>query len=95
MNIVSGAPMRISVIGGGYVGLVSSVCLAELGHSVNLIEIDEGKVAHINSGRPTIFEEGLEEMLAKNINHNLKASSDFNSVLVSEITFICVGTPSS
>jgi|GEM_PF-3709098 len=45
MQIVSGVPMRISVIGGGYVGLVSSVCLAELGHSVNLIEIDEGKVA--------------------------------------------------
>jgi UDPglucose 6-dehydrogenase len=95
MSIVSGVPMRISVIGGGYVGLVSSVCLAELGHSVNLIEIDDGKVAYINSGRSTIFEEGLEEMLAKHINCNLKASSDFNSVLVSDITFICVGTPSS
>ena len=95
MNIVSGAPMRISVIGGGYVGLISSVCLAELGHSVNLIEIDEGKVAHINSVRPTIFEEGLEEMLVKHIDHNLTVSSDFNSVLISDITFICVGTPSS
>ena len=56
--------MRISVVGGGYVGLVSGVCLSELGHSVNLIEIDSQKVKAINLGRPPIYEKGLEEMLS-------------------------------
>jgi UDPglucose 6-dehydrogenase len=87
--------MQISVVGGGYVGLVSSACLAELGHSVNLIEIDKKKVTCIKSGHSPIFENGLDEMLAKHINLNLKISSDYNDVPLSDATFICVGTPQS
>jgi UDPglucose 6-dehydrogenase len=87
--------MRISVIGGGYVGLVSSVCLAELGHSVDLIEIDDAKVASLNSGRLPIYEEGLEEMLAKHIDHGLKVTPDYDDICNTDATFVCVGTPSS
>jgi len=86
--------MRISVIGGGYVGLVSSVCLAELGHSVDLIEIDDAKVASLNSGRVPIYEEGLEEMLVKHIDHCLKVTPDYDNICNTDATFVCVGTPS-
>jgi UDP-glucose 6-dehydrogenase len=53
----------ISIVGGGYVGLVSAACFAELGHSVNLIEIDGERVEAINSARPPIYEKGLEGLL--------------------------------
>jgi UDPglucose 6-dehydrogenase len=86
--------MKISVMGGGYVGLVSSACFAELGHSVSLIEIDEKKVEAINSGKPPIYEKGLEELLRKHAGRNLKASSSYDEVCNTEISFICVGTPS-
>jgi UDPglucose 6-dehydrogenase len=87
--------MRISVIGGGYVGLVSSVCLAELGHSVDLIEIDYAKVASLNSGRLPIYEEGLKVMLVKHMNHSLTVTSNYDNMRNTDATFVCVGTPSS
>jgi UDPglucose 6-dehydrogenase len=86
--------MKISVIGGGYVGLVSSACFAELGHSVDLVEIDEEKVEAINSGEPPIYEKGLEELLRRHAGRNLRASSIYDEVCNTEISFICVGTPS-
>lgn len=86
--------MKISVVGGGYVGLVSSACFAELGHSVDLIEIDKEKVEAINSGEPPIYEKGLEELLRKHAGHDLRANSGYDDLLNSEISFICVGTPS-
>lgn len=85
--------MKISVIGGGYVGLVSSVCLAELGHSVNLIEIDRDKVKLINAGKPPIFEKGLDDLLSIQAGGNLNACMNYDSVSGSDISFICVGTP--
>ncbi|MCJ7445875.1 MAG: UDP-glucose/GDP-mannose dehydrogenase family protein [Methanotrichaceae archaeon] len=85
--------MRISVVGGGYVGLVSCVCLAELGHHIDLIEIDERKVRAINSGRPTIFEKGLDEYLSVHIGKSLYVTDCFDEVSKSDIVFICVGTP--
>lgn len=86
--------MKISVVGGGYVGLVSSACFAELGHSVDLVEIDEEKVGAINSGKPPIYERGLEELLAKHAGRDLRANSGYDDLHNSEISFICVGTPS-
>lgn len=87
--------MKISVVGGGYVGLVSAVCFSELGHDVNLVEIDQAKVESINQGIPPIYEKGLEEMLLAHAGKNLKAESNFNSIPDAEIVFICVGTPAS
>ncbi|HII07516.1 MAG TPA: UDP-glucose/GDP-mannose dehydrogenase family protein [Methanotrichaceae archaeon] len=86
--------MRISVVGGGYVGLVSSACFAELGHSVDIIEIDERKVEAINSGKPPIYEKGLEELLSKHVGSNLRAITGYDNVRNTDLSFICVGTPS-
>ena len=86
--------MKVSVAGTGYVGLVSGVCLAELGHEVVCVDIDQAKVDRINKGEPPIYEDGLEDLLAKNIGKRLKASNDLHSaVLDSDLTLIAVGTP--
>ena len=86
--------MKISVIGAGYVGLVSSVCFAELGHSVNLIELEKNKIDLINLGKPPIYEKGLEEILSKHLGYNLAVTSSYDAVPASDVSFICVGTPS-
>jgi UDPglucose 6-dehydrogenase len=86
--------MEISIVGGGYVGLVSAACFAELGHSVNLIEIDREKVEAINSASPPIYEKGLKELLKVHAGRNLVASSSYEGLDRSEIIMICVGTPS-
>ena len=62
--------MQISIIGGGYVGLVSAACLASLKHDVDLIEIDQTKVTIIRDGKSPIYENGLEELLQLYINKN-------------------------
>ncbi len=85
--------MKITVVGGGYVGLVSSVCLAELEHSVTLIEVDKKKVEAINSGVPPIYERGLDELLRRHVGRNLYATESYEDLTSSDLTFICVGTP--
>lgn len=86
--------MRVSVIGTGYVGLVSGVCLADKGHTVFCVDADQEKVNKINSGRSPIYEQGLDELLKKHINVNLYATTDLNKAVVdSEISLIAVGTP--
>ncbi|HWQ19928.1 MAG TPA: UDP-glucose/GDP-mannose dehydrogenase family protein [Methanotrichaceae archaeon] len=85
--------MRVSIVGGGYVGLVSSICLAELGHSIDLIEIDAGRANAINSGNSPIYENGLEYLLSKHAGKSLRTRTDYGGVAGSELVFICVGTP--
>ena len=86
--------MKISVIGTGYVGLVSGVCLAEKGHQVVCVDIDREKVDQINQAIPPIYERGLEELLTKNIGLNLKATTDLRqAILETELSLIAVGTP--
>ena len=86
--------MRVSIIGTGYVGLVTSVCLAEKGHQVVCVDIDQEKVDKINQAIPPIYERGLEELLEKNIHVNLRATTDlYKSVLETDISLIAVGTP--
>ena len=88
--------MRISVIGTGYVGLVTGATLADLGNQVVCLDIIEEKINMLNSGKSPIFEPGLEELLQKGIKtKNLIGSTEIEQfVRNSEITFICVGTPS-
>ena len=86
--------MKVSVIGAGYVGLVTGVCFAEKGHRVVCVDQDHEKVAKINGAVPPIHEKGLEDLLKKNINENLSATTDLcESVLKTDISFIAVGTP--
>ena len=86
--------MRISVIGTGYVGLVSGVCFAEIGHDCVCVDIDPAKVARINAGDPPIHEKGLEAMLQRLIGKRIRATTDLRAaVLETDVTFIAVGTP--
>ena len=87
--------MKVSVIGSGYVGTVTAACFAELGHNVVCIDIDPGKVDMINRGQPPIYEEGLEELLKKHAGKNIRATTDYDDAVANtDISFICVGTPS-
>ncbi len=85
--------MRVVIIGGGYVGLVTGACLADLGHTIEIVEIDKKKVDAINSGSPYLFEEGLEALLRNHAGKDLKASSSYGAVTEAHILMICVGTP--
>lgn len=87
--------MKIGVFGAGYVGLVTAVCLAEMGHLLQVVEVDESKVEKLNNGISTIYEPGLDELLERNISRgNICFTSDSRSVIEhSEIIFLCVGTP--
>jgi UDPglucose 6-dehydrogenase len=87
--------VRISVAGTGYVGLVTGVCLAEIGHKVTCVDIDVKKVALLNKGVSPIYEPGLEELMKKNVQTGrLAFTADSSSAYgESEIIFIAVGTP--
>lgn len=86
--------MRISIVGTGYVGLVSGACLADKGHHVICVDIDSHKVDMINRGEPPIYEEGLPELLQANVGKTLFATTDLHeAVMDSEISLIAVGTP--
>ena len=86
--------MRISVIGTGYVGLVSGACFAETGHDCICVDVDPAKVELINRGQPPIHENGLDELLRRHVGKRLRASTDLaTAVRESDITFIAVGTP--
>ena len=87
--------MKISVIGCGYVGLVSGVCFADSGHIVTCIDNDEKKIQLLKDNKVPIYEPGLDELLLKNVrNNNLRFDLNINeNIQDSEIVFIAVGTP--
>ncbi|MFN8081041.1 MAG: UDP-glucose/GDP-mannose dehydrogenase family protein [Kineosporiaceae bacterium] len=86
--------MRVSIVGTGYVGLVSGVGLAEIGHRVTCIDIDERKVEMIRSASAPIHEPGLDDLLARTSGRSLFATTDLHAaVLDSDLTMIAVGTP--
>jgi UDPglucose 6-dehydrogenase/GDP-mannose 6-dehydrogenase len=86
--------MKISIIGTGYVGLVSGACFAEIGHDVVCVDVDREKVASINRGEAPIYEQGLTELLRRHVGTRLSATVDLGAAVQdSEITFIAVGTP--
>jgi len=87
--------MDITIIGSGYVGLVSGTCFAEMGNKVTCVDIDHIKIEKLNKGIIPIFEPGLETMILKNVkNKNLFFTTDLSEALQSsEIAFIAVGTP--
>jgi len=85
--------MKISVVGGGYVGLVTGACFAQLGHDVTIIEIDSDKVKSINNNQSPIYEIGLDLLLKQHTGNNLSASTSFDLLATADIIFICVGTP--
>jgi UDPglucose 6-dehydrogenase len=85
--------MNVTIIGGGYVGLVTGTCLSTLNHNVTIVEIFPEKVEAINNAVPPIYEEGLEDILKAHVGRNLTASTTYESVQTADAVFIAVGTP--
>lgn len=87
--------MRISVIGAGYVGLVTGACLAELGHEVLCTDNDTQKINMLKGGELPIFEPGLDHIVSRNVhNGQLSFSSEpARAATEGDVIFICVGTP--
>lgn len=85
--------MKIAVAGTGYVGLVTGVCLAEHGHNVSCVDVDENKVNIMKKGISPIYEPGLDELMVKNM-ERLTFTTDYSSAYKdAEVIFIGVGTP--
>lgn len=89
--------MKITVIGAGYVGLVTATCLAEVGHQVLCAKKSEKKLNMLKKGISPIYEPGLTEMLQKNLKENrIEFTKDTEKAInFSEAIFICVGTPTA
>jgi UDPglucose 6-dehydrogenase len=86
--------MRVSIIGTGYVGLVTGACLAAKGHIVFCVDKEAEKVRKINEGISPFYEEGLDEVLRKHVGKTICAMTDLQgAVLDSDVTLIAVGTP--
>ncbi len=87
--------MKVSVIGTGYVGLVSGACFAQMGNSVTCVDIDKAKVEKLKQGVLPIYEPGLEVMVLENYKkETLKFTTDVQHAIANSlITFIAVGTP--
>lgn len=87
--------MNLTVIGTGYVGLVSGTCFAEMGNSVTCIDTNESKIANLHKGIIPIYEPGLEPMVKRNVaNEALHFSTKLNENLKKcDVAFIAVGTP--
>ena len=87
--------MNITIIGSGYVGLVSGACFAEMGNKVTCVDIDQNKIQKLNKGIIPIYEPGLEQMVQKNVkNRNLFFTTQLGDAISdAAIVFIAVGTP--
>jgi len=91
--------MRIVILGSGYVGLVTGVCFADKGNEVFCIDLDNQKVKAINEGKSPIYEPGLKELLRRNIKLGrikvFLAKDFYSKRIVTDVSFICVPTPSN
>ena len=88
--------MHVAVIGTGYVGLVSGACFADFGHVVTCIDKDANKIARLERGEIPIFEPGLEQLVASNVQAGrlFFATDASHAVREADAVFIAVGTPS-
>ncbi len=94
---------NIAVVGVGYVGLVTGTCLADLGHRVTCLDVNEERIANLNKGILPIYEPGLEEVVRRNVaagrlsftTSYAEAVNDASPDRAAEFVFIAVGTPSA
>jgi UDPglucose 6-dehydrogenase len=89
-------PEEVTVVGTGYVGLVTAVCLARSGHDVTAVDLDSRKIEMLASGQPTIYEPGIADLLVEGIERGrLRFSTPERGwrELISDITIVAVGTP--
>ncbi|HQY88274.1 MAG TPA: hypothetical protein PK402_06425, partial [Tepidisphaeraceae bacterium] len=87
--------MDVTIIGCGYVGLVTGVCLASMGHNVRGVEKDQRKLATLQRGDCPIFEPGLHDLLTETMKNGGISFTDNvkQAVKEAEVVFLCVGTP--
>lgn len=86
--------MKITIIGSGYVGLVSGTCFAQMGNHVLCVDIDADRIARLRQAQVPIYEHGLQELIEDNLNQTLFFTSDFSQAFKDrEVIFIAVGTP--
>ncbi|WP_417670525.1 UDP-glucose dehydrogenase family protein [Roseibium sp.] len=87
--------MRVAMIGTGYVGLVSGACFADFGHVVTCIDKDASKIDALNDGRIPIYEPGLQELVAKNVEEErlFFTTDPSQAIAEADAVFIAVGTP--
>src|SRR6476469_10431328 len=86
--------LRISVIGCGYLGAVHAASMAELGHDVVGVDVDERKIEALSQARTPFFEPGFEELLGRSLaSGRLRFSSDMADAAGAQVHFLCVGTP--
>jgi len=88
--------MHITMIGSGYVGLVSGACFADFGHQVTCVDLDAGKIARLQAGEMPIYEPGLDTLVSENVAAGrLRFTTDLApAVAGADVVFIAVGTPS-
>jgi UDPglucose 6-dehydrogenase len=88
--------VKVSIFGLGYVGLTFGVCLAKKGFEVIGVDVDADRVSMVNSGETPFYEPGVDELLREALEKGLfRATTDsYDAVLSSDVSFICVGTPS-
>src|ERR1044071_6715462 len=91
-----GVAMRLTMVGTGYVGLVTGVCFANTGNHVTCLDVDAGKIEKLRKGVCPIYEPGLTELMERNIGaKRLEFTLDrAGAYRDAEMIFICVGTPS-
>lgn len=85
--------MKIAIFGTGYVGLVTGACLADKGHSITCIDIDEKKVSQLKTGTPHFYEPGLADILKRNLKANRISFTTQPDIKDAQVIFIAVGTP--
>ena len=89
--------MKLSLYGLGYVGSVTAACLADQGHSVIGVDVNEAKVATFNAGRSPVLEPGLDELIAGMVAQGRLFATTYSNEAVgrSEVSLVCVGTPNN
>jgi UDPglucose 6-dehydrogenase len=87
--------MKISIVGTGYVGLVTGTCFAETGVTVTCVDIDQNKIDMLNSGHVPIYEPGLDDMIRRNVEKErlFFTTRIEESLIEANVAFIAVGTP--
>ncbi|MBX0325401.1 UDP-glucose/GDP-mannose dehydrogenase family protein [Halomicroarcula sp. F13] len=87
--------MNVSIVGSGYVGTTVAACLAELGHEVTTIDVDEAIVDAVNAGESPIHEPGLDDLVADHGGDRLRATTDYGVVRETDLTMLALPTPSN
>ena len=85
--------MDVSVVGSGYVGTTIAACFVDLGHEVRAIDVDEDVVATIEAGKTPIYEPGLDDLLARHAGDRLRATTDYDAIRETDVTFLALPTP--